>query len=167
MTGNKVLLTGVPLLLFALAGYALAGQVTVPLTGSAQAVENGTPQILLKFDLPPELARAHIDHATLRVGLVSEAKAVPVRLLLITDDWSPSATDLVDPHIAVTDSLSTGKVLSAGAVSLDVTDLVQALADGAMPNRGLMLVPVKPLTTFRLGVARVQVSIFYTPEEQH
>ncbi len=150
-------------------GLSQAGQINLNLSGSANATKDGKGQVLLKFNLPAELQGAQIDLATLQVSLSSESSRVAVLLYPLTGDWNSSTEVLINPEVSRTDSLSVGRLVelkSGNPASLNVTELVQAWSEGALANRGFVLIPSKAVADFRLGGGTTRLTIFYTPPQK-
>ncbi len=141
-------------------------------------------RILFKFDLPGQFNDVIIDYAELIFTSTPDTGSSYISLLgafPVARNWESGivswSSGWINPGGDYIDSIYTCcriRISPDEATSMDITDIVQMWADGAISNYGLILIPLEDsnrflklqtTASFTSGVKAI-VRIFYTREDR-
>lgn len=122
-----------------------AVEITLDVTQRAAVVQSNRSQALVKFEIPTILRGARIDLALLEMRLfadTTEGTRVHFALHPAATTWLPSNQMVVDPNVAVVDTVGVGVVhdfRQSNKVIVNITEIVQGWVDGTFSNLGFRL----------------------------
>lgn len=148
-------------------------QELTPPQGSEEA-----PRFLVGMQLPVALRGATIDLAFLRLAVDAEqgegGEPLVVECFPVTTSWTPGAAGWSSgwdtpggDYLASLGTSWVGAVDSTAAVSLDVTEIVQAWADSTLGAHGVILVPAgeREVTDISAMVGTSPLRVWFTRAE--